>query len=324
MPITSISRDFNEFPNIVRMLSSETLAAVQVTGYLGAQAAHLTVLNSGVWTWYPSDLVLIYASDGLELFKLSTDLLSLVPFTVVGGGTAANKTATDNSQPDVASVSGAFVVNNLVAAADIVGSIKDSGVSPSDATQPKLASISGAPVVIGHLAVFSDVVGTITDGGAVPGGGGSAPAPELRSDATALTAANITANIALGQMRYLLSSATGVPITLPPSTGSGVVLEFFSGLVPTSNGYVWDCDSTGTLDRFDSDLTRHAGADAAMLNIDGTSAGNHNRMTLLNGISGTGGEQGDVVRLTDYLADHWLVEGSITAGAGAIAVFSSF
>lgn len=156
------------------------------------------------------------------------------------------------------------------------------------------------------------------------GGGGSAPAPAVRSDATALTAANITTNIAAGQMRYVLASATGVPITLPPATGSGVVLEFFSGLKPTSNGYVFNCDSTGTIDRFDSNLTRHAAADAATLHIDGTTAGNHNRMTLLNGSTGTGGERGDVVRLTDYLADHWLVEGSITAPAGAIAVFSAF
>lgn len=154
--------------------------------------------------------------------------------------------------------------------------------------------------------------------------GGSVPAPELRSDATALTAADIAANILLGQKRYLLSSATGVPITLPPSTGSGVVLEFFVGLKPTSNGYVTDCDSTGTLDRFDSNLTRHDGADAAVLNIDGTTAGNHNRMTILNGAAGTGGERGDYWKLTDYLADHWLVEGSITAGAGAIAVYSAF
>lgn len=259
-------------------------------------------------------LPLIFGTDPI-LFETSNGTLGL--------GTASTKAATDNSLPDVASTSGVFVVNDLLAAADTSGTVKDSGVSPSDATKAKVASVNGA-VVVGHIATYSDVLGTITDGGPVPSGGGSAPPPELRSDATALTAANITANIALGQNRYLLSSATGVPITLPPSTGSGVVLEFFSGMVPTSNGYVWDCDSTGTLDRFDSDLTRHAGADAAMLNIDGTTAGNHNRMTLLNGISGTGGERGDVVRLTDYLADHWLVEGSITAPAGAIAVFSSF
>lgn len=154
------------------------------------------------------------------------------------------------------------------------------------------------------------------------GGGGSAPAPELRSDATALTAANIAANIALGQMRYTLASATGVPITLPPSTGSGVVLEFFVALEPTSNGYVFNCDSTGVLDRFDSRLARMAAADAALLNIDATTAGNHNRLTILNGAAGTGGEVGDVIRLTDSTADHWLVEGTITCGA--TTPFSAF
>lgn len=165
---------------------------------------------------------------------------------------------------------------------------------------------------------LSLVGGTLT----ATGGGGSAPAPEARTDATALTAANITANIALGQTRYRLASVTGVPITLPPSTGSGVVLEFFVSVEPTSNGYVFNCDSTGVLDRFDSRLARFAAADAAMLNIDATTAGNHNRLTILNGAAGTGGEIGDVIRLTDYRADAWLVEGVITCGA--TAPFSAF
>lgn len=196
----------------------------------------------------------------------------------------------------------------------------DGALLPTNPALPYVASVSGA-TVIGNLAVFSDVLGTVTDGGPIPSPG-LLPAPALRPDATALTAANITANIAVGQTRYVMSSATGIPITLPPATGSGVVLQFFSAFTPTSNGYVFNCGAGG--DRFDSNLTRHAGADAAMLNQDGTSAGNHNRMTLLNGISGTGGTAGDVVRLTDYIAGHWMVEGSITAPASSIAVFSSF
>lgn len=80
MPITAISRDFNEFPNIVRVVSSDTLATVATTDYLIAQASNIAILNSGTWIWYSSDLVLIAASNGVELFTLSSDLNSLIPY----------------------------------------------------------------------------------------------------------------------------------------------------------------------------------------------------------------------------------------------------
>jgi len=347
-------------PGSFKMVTTDNLSTVTTAGYLKQGVGGNTFVNNDlIETIYNSATISPVNIVLAVSVSLLTGIITLSPEASAGGGTASGKNATDNSQPNVSSTVGAFVVNDLIAAADTLGSIKDSGVSPSDATKPKVSSVNGATVVgdiaifsdvlgtirdlgvspsdatkakvasvngavvVGHIATYSDVLGTITDGGPVPSAG-SVPAPEMRSDATALTAADITANEALGQYRYVLSSATGVPITLPPATGSGVVLTFFCGLMPTSNGYVFNCDSTGTLDRFDSDLTRYAGSDAAVLNQNGTAAGNHNRMTLLNGIAGTGGAQGDVIRLTDYIADHWLVEGTITAGAGALAVFSSF
>jgi len=120
----------------------------------------------------------INAGEMLVLVEPAPMQVGLSPITfekvsaAMGGGTAASKDATDNTQPDVASVKGAFVVNDIIIAADVLGTIKDSGTSPSDATKPKVSSVDGA-ATIGHLAVFSDIAGTITDGGPVPTGSGT-------------------------------------------------------------------------------------------------------------------------------------------------------
>src|ERR1035437_1035707 len=96
---------------------------------------------------------------------------------------------------------------------------------------------------------------------AAGGGGGGDTVPVLHVGAAVITAANLTAGAHPGV--YTLSSETGVQVTLPPATGSGAKYTFYSGLKPTSNGYVFDCDTTGTIDRFDSQIMKHAAADSA-------------------------------------------------------------
>lgn len=284
--------------------------------------------------------------DDADAFNISSSVANdVVTITIGAAETAATLLAQINN---VEGLSAALTVDGFlrvtatdggdIVLVDGVGTpLADSNLLVVAGTYPATVAVALGMVVVTDIVDLENRIlevdlldGTEGIAGAIgltgPAGaagvGGAAPAPELRTGAAALTAANIAANIVLGQMRYTLASATGVPITLPPATGSGVVLEFFVGLEPTSNGYVFDCDSTGVLDRFDSRLTRFAAADAAELDIDATSAGNHNRLTILNGGAGTGGEIGDVVRITDYMADHWLVEGKITAGA--VAPFSSF
>src|ERR1035437_42097 len=104
----------------------------------------------------------------------------------------------------------------------------------ADSSTDTLTLVAGANITITTNASTD----TITI--AAAGGGGGAGPFLLRSDATALLGPTITANIALGDSRYVLQSDTGVPITLPAATGSGAVLTFLSNLVPTSNGYVFD------------------------------------------------------------------------------------
>ena len=150
--------------------------------------------------------------------------------------------------------------------------------------------------------------------------GGGAPGAILhRTDATALSGATITANIATNQAVYTLASATGVPITLPPAV-ENVAVKFLSHLKPTTNGYVINCVGSDT---FISTLRRVPGTEGAMYLQDATLAGNHNRMTILNGAAGTGGEVGDYVELKCFVTGKWQVDGHLTCG-DTQAVFSSF
>lgn len=145
MAVTSISRNFNTVPQIVNMLSTDTLVQVATAGYLTAQAANISVLNSGTWEWQPSDVVLVDASDGIAFFELSTDLTSLNPIQVGNGA-----------------VTLPVVNNDFVNFNGTLGGLKDSGYSPSDATKTKVV-MAGSAVQVGYIAHFVDTAGTIDD-----------------------------------------------------------------------------------------------------------------------------------------------------------------
>lgn len=146
MAVTSISRDFNDIPNIVRMVSSDTLATVATTGYLTAQAATIASLNAGTWVWLPSDLVLVFATDGIELFKVSSDLASLILYSTAGNGAVT-----------LPVVSGDFTVFD-----GTLGALKDAGYSASNAAKTKVV-MAGSAVQVGYIAHFVDVSGTVDD-----------------------------------------------------------------------------------------------------------------------------------------------------------------
>lgn len=67
---------------------------------------------------------------------VGVDPIFLQKVSVAGSGTAANKDVTDNSQPLVASVKGAFVVGDIIIAADTLGTSEDSGVPISALVNP--------------------------------------------------------------------------------------------------------------------------------------------------------------------------------------------
>jgi hypothetical protein len=146
MAVTSIMRDFNDSPNIVRMEASNTLAQIATAGYLADEAANIAALNSGEWEWLPSDSVLIYGSDGIGFFKLSSDLDSLETFSSVGNG----------------AVTLPVVNNNFTVFDSTLGALKDLGFSASDVSKTKVV-MAGSATLVGYIAHFVDVSGTVDD-----------------------------------------------------------------------------------------------------------------------------------------------------------------
>src|ERR1700679_726678 len=74
--ITSIKREFNLFPNIVGIVTTDDLAVITTTDYFSSQAADVELLNNGVWQWENEDIVLIYyatAQIGWFTYDASTD-----------------------------------------------------------------------------------------------------------------------------------------------------------------------------------------------------------------------------------------------------------
>lgn len=146
MAVTAISRYWSEAPNLVAMVSSDTLATIAGAGYLTAQADNIAAINNGVWVWQASDMVLVFASDGLALFTLNTALTTLVLYSTAGNGAVT-----------LPVVSGNFTVFD-----GTLGALKDGGFSPSDATKTKVV-MAGSAVVVGSIAKFSDTAGTVDD-----------------------------------------------------------------------------------------------------------------------------------------------------------------
>ena len=74
--ITSIKREFNLFPNIVGIVTTDNLSAITTVDYFSSQAADVELLNNGVWQWENEDIVLIYyatAQIGWFTYDATTD-----------------------------------------------------------------------------------------------------------------------------------------------------------------------------------------------------------------------------------------------------------
>lgn len=74
--ITSIKREFNLFPNIVGIVTTDGLSTITTADYFSSQAADVELLNNGVWQWENEDIVLIYyatAQIGWFTYDATTD-----------------------------------------------------------------------------------------------------------------------------------------------------------------------------------------------------------------------------------------------------------
>ena len=76
MSITAIKREFNLYPNIVGIVTTDNLTAVTTAGYFSTQLTQVELLNNGVWQWEQEDIVLMYYSSnqiGWFTYNASTD-----------------------------------------------------------------------------------------------------------------------------------------------------------------------------------------------------------------------------------------------------------
>lgn len=156
MAITSITRDWGTtLPNIVRVVTTDTLDAVRVPGYVTAQTANINAVNVGVWEWLPSDIIAIAASNGSDLFNFATgDLTTFItiagPFvggvsTAWAGGSASHVFAAAGITSSTAAVASIVSLTN---AASIVTVVPGNGtITVTFSTDP------GANTVISYFGV---------------------------------------------------------------------------------------------------------------------------------------------------------------------------
>ncbi len=167
MAITKISRDtLTETVDIVRLTAANTLAEVAVSGYLTLEIPTLIQLNNGIWTWLPTDIVLVSASDGAGFFTLSSDLTTLVAFVVNAG--LSNALASGDL----------FVgsAGNIATARALSGdaTISNTGVLTIANNAITTAKILNANVTLAKLAAGITPSHIIKFAGKVANGGGSA------------------------------------------------------------------------------------------------------------------------------------------------------
>ena len=81
--ITSISRDWGFEPSIIRLTTTDNLAAITTTGYMAAQAANIAAVNSGPFEFNDLDYVLAFYDAatlfGFFVYDAATQSLTAAP-----------------------------------------------------------------------------------------------------------------------------------------------------------------------------------------------------------------------------------------------------
>ena len=87
MAITSILRNFNGDPNIVTIVTDDSLATITTAGYLtGAViAANIAALQHGVFVWRTTDIVLIKYDASIGFFTRNAATNAFVALAAPGG-----------------------------------------------------------------------------------------------------------------------------------------------------------------------------------------------------------------------------------------------
>lgn len=145
MPITNISRDWGTKPGIVRVTTTDNLAAITAANYLDTQVDAINDINHGVFQWVEGDLAGIDYSDGDGFFTYSSNdntfvaasggggLSDVLPQNQVFVGSAANIATPVAMSGDVA----------IVAAGTTT-------IQPQAVTYAKIQNVSATDKVLGR------------------------------------------------------------------------------------------------------------------------------------------------------------------------------
>lgn len=167
-------------PNSFKMLTTDSLATITTAGYLKQGTAGQSFLKNDVietiYNYGLSNATNIELTVSIDTLGVITLGVSSLPgsITVTGSvtsghvatfassssiqdggafGTAASKSASDNTKATLASVSGSTITGHLLTAADTAGTVNDAGLS--------IKSFARAPYAGGSAtAVFTDAACT--------------------------------------------------------------------------------------------------------------------------------------------------------------------
>lgn len=142
-------------PSVIYILTNDTTATVEATGYL-------TRANAQGYTFSEKQIAAVYTTDekvSWYSIDINGSVVSLVPEATPG------------------SVILPVVAGDFTVFADTAGAIEDAGYSPTNAAKTKVV-MANAAVIANHIAVYTDTAGTVDD-----------------DAATAINAGNISAGL---------------------------------------------------------------------------------------------------------------------------------
>jgi hypothetical protein len=151
--ITSIKREFNLFPNIVGIVTTDDLTVITTTDYFSSQATNVELLNNGVWQWENEDIVLIYyatAQIGWFTYDATTD--AFVALAANGG--------VSNTLP-----SGDILVGNASNVATAAPMSGDATLSNTGALTIAAGAVTGSKIgshTVDYANIALDVAATAT------------------------------------------------------------------------------------------------------------------------------------------------------------------
>jgi hypothetical protein len=178
MGITAITRDYGDNVSIVRITTTDTLATASAANYILNQAANIEAVNSGAFSWLPSDMTLVYASNGWMFANISTDFLSLTPFvfstTVTGTPVTVGHLAVFTSTSGNIGQNAATAINGGNIQAGSSGTAGTLASFPAAATSGSLvlaavANSGNFNVTLSNLSHGQSTVYSISDAGTATG-----------------------------------------------------------------------------------------------------------------------------------------------------------